>query len=81
MNDETKEILIDLIDYWNTMGTESDPGMEAFCSVVQRASKTLERHAEEQKIQATKRSSDIDPFAMDVVGNQEQFTLKLESDW
>jgi hypothetical protein len=59
MNNNVKEVLIDLIDYWNTMGTESDPGMEAFCSVVQRASRELELESKED----TKNNSvDIDPF-------------------
>ena len=81
MNDDVKEILIDFINYYNTMGTESDPGVDAFQHTVKRATSALKRHAEEEKIRTKKRSSDIDPFAMDVVGNQEQFTLKLESDW
>ena len=59
MNDETKEVLIDLIDYWNALGTENDSGMEAFCSVVQRASQALELYSKED----TKNNSvDIDPF-------------------
>ena len=45
MNDEVKEILIDLIDYYNTVGTESDPGINTFETVAKRASKALERHA------------------------------------
>ena len=49
MNDEVKELLIDLIDYYNTMGTESDPGITAFESVARRASKALERHAKEKR--------------------------------
>jgi len=75
MNDEVKEILIDLIDYWNTMGTESDPGIEAFHSVVQRASKALERHANPTK-QVTR---DVDPFkAYDEFPDD---VLKFEEDW
>ena len=81
MNDDVKEILIDFINYYNTMGTESSPGIDAYQHTIRRATNALKRHAEEQKAEARKRSSDIDPFAMDVVGNQEQFTLKLESDW
>jgi hypothetical protein len=61
MNNNVKEVLIDLIDYWNALGTESDPGMEAFCSVVQRASRELERQSKE----GTKYNSvDIDPFEL-----------------
>lgn len=61
MNNNVKEVLIDLIDYWNTMGTESDPGIEAFCSVVQRASRELVLQSRED----TKNNSvDIDPFEL-----------------
>ena len=78
MNDETKEILIDLIDYWNTMGTESDPGMEAFCSVVQRASKALERNAKgSREGNEDKKSVDVDPFA-----NTDKIpAYKMEGEW
>ena len=78
MDDETKELLIDLIDYWNTMGTENDPGMEAFCSVVQRASKALERlAAPTPKSEEDKRSGDVDPFAI----TAEFPAYKLEDEW
>lgn len=62
MNNNVKEVLIDLIDYWNTMGTESDPGIEAFCSVVQRASRELELESK-KNCEGTKNNSvGIDPF-------------------
>jgi hypothetical protein len=63
MNNNVKEVLIDLIDYWNTMGTESDPGIEAFCSVVQRASRELELESKKNRKKRTKNTSiSIDPF-------------------
>ena len=81
MNDEVKEILIDLIEYYNVIGTEDDPGFVPFADVVGRASKALQRHATEQRIQ-NQRSSDVDPFAMDVVGGaSHQLELKLENEW
>ena len=70
MNNEVKEILIDLIAYYNVIGTEDDPGFGPFAEVVSRASKALERSSKEQKFRDTNRSSDIDPFAMDVVGTR-----------
>jgi hypothetical protein len=77
MNDEVKEILIDLIDYYNTMGTESDPGVGTFEHVAKRASKALREHHENSR----KRSADVDPFAMDVLGNTKQIKLKFEDEW
>jgi hypothetical protein len=73
MNDETKEILIDLIGYHSVKGTGDDPGFGSLADIVNRATKALEHHAEVQK-----HSSDIDPFAMDVVGSSK--TLKHEAD-
>jgi hypothetical protein len=78
MNDETKEILIDLVDYYCRMGTKIDPGISVLESVVQRASKALEREAAEQKLRGNRRSSDVDPFAMDVVGYRK---MKHENDY
>ena len=63
LNDEVKEILIDLIDYWNMMGTEEDPGFEVFADVVQRASKALEQYATNiAEGKQNNNSSDVDPF-------------------
>lgn len=45
MNNEVKEILVDLIDYYNTIGTEDDPGFKSFTDIVNRSSKMLERNA------------------------------------
>ena len=77
MNDEIKEILIDLVDYYNVMGTDKDPGINTLENVVKRSSKALKRsHAT-----SCTSSGDIDPFAMDVVGNTKQLKLKLEEEW
>ncbi len=78
MNDEVKEILIDLIDYYNLIGTENDPGFEPFADVVGRASKALERHAIEQKGSETQRSLDVDPFCMKAL--EETSPFKHEND-
>jgi hypothetical protein len=75
MNDEVKEILIDVIDYYNTIGTESDPGFHTFERVVQRASKALKRHTKESR--TGKNSVDVDPF-----GVTDEFPIyKLEDEW
>ena len=62
MNNNVKEVLIDLIDYWNALGTENDSGMEAFCSVVQRASRELELESKKNREDTKNNSVDIDPF-------------------
>jgi hypothetical protein len=75
MNDEVKEIMIDLINYYNTMGTESDPGIQAFQNVARRASNVLEQHVRETRTE--KSSADVDPFA--ITG---EFPIyKLEDEW
>ena len=72
---EIKEILIDLVDYWNTMGTESDPGFEVIASITQRASKVLEQDTKENL--TDKKSADVDPF-----GITDEFPIyKLEDEW
>lgn len=78
VDDETKEILIDLVDYYCRMGTKLDPGIGVFESVVQRASKALERHAAvAPKSEEGKRSGDVDPFAI----TAEFPAYKLEDEW
>tara|TARA_R100000008_G_scaffold66975_1_gene44038 strand:+ start:8060 stop:8266 length:207 start_codon:yes stop_codon:yes gene_type:complete len=57
MNDETRSILLDLIDYYNTMGTEKDPGICVFEDIVKRASKLLSRNQSTGTVR-------IDPFDM-----------------
>ena len=79
MNDETKEVLIDLIDYYNTMGTESDPGIHTFEHVVQRASKALERHARNNSEDNKNKSANVDPFAFPV--DDVEPIMKPEGEW
>ena len=81
MNDEVKEILIDLVEYYNAMGTKNDPGIQTFESVAIRASHVLKRIASEGTQCSKLRSSDIDPYAMDVVGSPKQLPLKFENEW
>lgn len=76
MNDEIKEILIDLVNYYNRMGTESDPGILVFENVAQRASRTLENYAKRQNV-VNKKSADVDPFG-DVESSP---NYKLEDEW
>jgi len=78
MNDEVKEILIDLIGYYNMVGTEDDPGFVPFADIVGRASKALERDAVERHRLEDRRSSSIDPFTMDVVGNRKSQSVDYE---
>ena len=88
MNDEVKEILIDLIDYYNAIGTKGDPGFEVFAKIASRSSKALEREVKKQKYQASAGSGDIDPFANDVIGHAGQeysgfpeLSMKYEEEW
>jgi len=62
MNDETKEILIDLIEYYNKIGTNDDPGIKVFENIAQRSSKALERHVSNTR----KNSADVNPYAINV---------------
>ncbi len=74
MNDEVKEILIDLVNYYNTMGTSDDPGIEVFQNVVQRSSHALERYSKQAK-----QTKDVDPFA-----SYDEFpdvVIKQENEW
>ena len=70
MNDEVKEILIDLINYYNIIGTEDDPEFEQFAGIGQRALKALERDVAERCGIENLRSSDVDPFTIDVIRNR-----------
>ena len=90
MNDEVKKILFDLIEYYNAIGTEEDPGFVVFADVAQRASKALERHAKETRdSNQNNNSAGVDPFAMDVVGYSgqeyggfpEPQVIKPEEEW
>ena len=68
MNDELKELLIDLVDYYNEMGTDKDPGIRTLENIVQRASVVLEVQHRIDTIKSNRNSADVDPYAMDVVG-------------
>ena len=90
MNDEVKEILIDLIDYYNTMGTSKDPGVTILESVVQRASSVVETHATKSREgKENKNSADVDPFeqvsSLESISKhsyEKGFELyKLEDEW
>jgi hypothetical protein len=80
MNDEVKEILIDLIGYYNVIGTDDDPGFGPFADVVHRASKALERHAKGiGEGTQNNNSADVDPFkAYDEYPDE---IIKLEDEW
>ena len=80
MNDEVKEILIDLIEYYNAIGTENDPGFVPFADVVGRASKALQRHAIGLPPRTQQRSADIDPFAVAAAVSPKQLPLKFENE-
>ena len=75
MNNEVKEILIDLVNYYNRMGTESDPGIRVFENVAQRASQALERHTKAKS--SNKNSADVDPFG----DTGEHLVYKSEEEW
>jgi hypothetical protein len=78
MNDQVKEILIDLIDYYNVIGTEDDPGFVPFADIVGRASNALRHAAREHKAPHDNHSGGIDPFTMDVIGPGTQLKLPLK---
>ena len=75
INNATKEILIDLINYYNVIGTEDDPGFVPFADIVNRASKALEQHANGD----TQGSGDVDPFT--AYDEFPDHVIKHESDW
>jgi hypothetical protein len=85
MKDETKELLIGFIAYYNSIGTESDPGFKEFESLVQHASRILEREAGKN---CDASSECIDPFEIDFIGMDGQdyggfpeLPMKREEDW
>ncbi len=88
MNDEVKKILIDLIGYYNVIGTDDDPGFGPFADIVSRASKVLDHEAFKHRRYKHDRSGRIDPFAMDTLKCSEQKNntnsdriIKQENDW
>lgn len=74
MNDETKEILIDIINYYNTAHAMNCDKLQKLAN---RASKALDRHATVCKHKASRTSADVDPFV--VTG--EFPVYKLEDEW
>jgi hypothetical protein len=80
LNDEVKEILIDLIEYYNFFGTDDDPGIEIFENVARRASKALKQYATNiAEGKQNNNSSDVDPFK-----DYDEFPddiIKLEEEW
>lgn len=80
MNNTVKELLIDLIEYHRTLKYAKDAGHVRLKYLADRASLQLDK----EKDRRDKRSGDIDPFAMDVVGDvssQLNLNLKHESEW
>jgi len=74
MNDEVKEILIDLIDYWNTLDTKGTPDFETFADIIQRSSTALDRYHKQTTIQTIK---DVDVFE-----SYDEFPfVKMEDEW
>lgn len=73
MNDQVKEILIDLIDYYNVIGTDDDPGFVPFADIVGRASQALRCESRH-----TNHPGGIDPFAFDPVAPPAQLKLPLK---
>ena len=79
MNDEVKEILFDLIEYYNLIGTKDDPGFESFADVVQRASKALMTHAKNNSEGKQNTNSDVDPF--EAYNEFPDSIIKVEEEW
>lgn len=78
MNDEIKEILISLTEYYKSRRTPQDfsDGSAALENIVARATRALEQ--EVRKKQTTNRnSSDVDPF----VTPRDFPAYKLEDEW
>ena len=74
MNDETKEILIDIINYYNAADALKCDKLQ---KLVNRASKALDRHAVACKHKASRTSADVDPFVI-----TDNFPVyKLEDEW
>ena len=76
MNDEVKEILIDVVDYYDSVGTEDDDGILA--SVALRSRLALERHSK-QTTQTPQTTKAVDPFT--AYDEFPDTVLKLEDEW
>jgi hypothetical protein len=75
MNDETKEILIGLVDYQNSVGTKKDKGTLALESLANRAEKILEEYSKAKNTT----SANVDPFQVEF--EQYEFDFKNEIEW
>ena len=61
MNDETKEILIGVVEYQNSVGTKKDKGTLALESLANRAEKVLDEYSKTKNTT----SVNIDPFQVE----------------
>jgi uncharacterized iron-regulated protein len=75
MNDETKEILIGIIDYQNSVGTKKDKGTLALENLAERAQKTLDEYSRTKNTT----SANVDPFQAEF--EQYEFDFKDEIEW
>ena len=62
MSDEIKKLLFDLVEYYNVMGTENDPGIEVFADITHRASIALEVQSRLERVKTVKMNNSVDPF-------------------
>jgi hypothetical protein len=73
MNDNVKEILIDLVDYYSVMGTGNDPGIDVLENVVQRASIELRLYAIKNRKNKQNNIILIDPFELPEIKHENEF--------
>jgi hypothetical protein len=80
MKNPVKELLIDLVEYYNTIKYAKDAGHVRLQHLASRATQILDREVPQQR----QNSGDIDPFAIDVVSETTQqltLNLKHENEW
>ena len=75
MNDETKEILIGIVDYQNSVGTKKDLGSFTLDNLAHRAQKMLDDYS----ITKNTTSANVDPFQIEF--EQYEFDFKDEIEW
>ena len=75
MNDEAKEILIDIIEYQNAVGTKKDLGSLTLERLAQRAQKALDNYSRTKNTPST----GVDPFQVEF--DQYEFEFKDEAEW
>jgi hypothetical protein len=73
MNDNVKEILIDLVDYYGVMGTDNDPGIDVLENVVQRASIELRLYTIKNRKNKQNNIILIDPFELPEIKHENEF--------